>query len=198
MSPYNCAWKLQITSITPDSLGGAVARYYSFLISAPDGGEWLVGSPCLFIRVEKANVLIRQEAVCAPELIWLLQRMEKYLSTIGVKTWFLECSVCGLALFLLSCCVFALRVNIQTYVLPLFSVRMWNSWSLGAMLYDVCCPVFVFSLHFQFPPLPQLTIQTTGGHSRVKCTSPSANKVLQPIKYSGLLNYFLPILSLLR
>jgi len=46
---------LQITSITPDSLGGrAVVQYYSFLICAPEGGEWLVGSRCLFIRVERS------------------------------------------------------------------------------------------------------------------------------------------------
>ena len=88
--------------------------------------------------------------------------------------------------------MFPLRVNYETYALPLFSVRMWKACKLGAMLCKVCCPVFVFSLQFKFPPFPHLTIQTKGGHSRVKSTSSSAYKVLQPVKDSGLLNYFLP------
>jgi hypothetical protein len=54
--------------------GGAAAQCYLCFTLAPDGGHWSVGSPWLSICV---NVLIRQEGVWAPELVWLLQRKKK-------------------------------------------------------------------------------------------------------------------------
>jgi hypothetical protein len=58
--------------------------------------------------------------------------------------------------------VFPLRLNYETYALPLFSIRMWNMWRLGAMQCDVCSPVFIFPSTFSSPPPPQLMIQITG------------------------------------
>lgn len=37
------------------------------------------------------------------------------------------CPVCGLVTLLAEFCVFPLKLNYETYAVPVFSVRMWNT-----------------------------------------------------------------------
>ena len=137
--------------------------------------------------------------MCATELIWLLQRREKYLSTSGAKTWFLDCSVCGLVTLLTELLCVPIKSKLWNISSSSLQCQDVDHMEFGCYVMWCMLPCFCFFPPLPVPPpaLPQLTIQTSGGHSRVKCTPSSAYKALQPVKDSGLLNYILPTVSVL-
>lgn len=56
-----------------------------FLISTVDDGERSV-SPAILLPTKGPLIPIRQEAWCAPELVWMLWKLEKFLASLGNRT----------------------------------------------------------------------------------------------------------------
>jgi hypothetical protein len=100
------------------------------------------------------NVLIRQEAVWAPELVWLLHRRKKCLSPTRVKTWwFLDCPVCCWAVVCAHCDQI---VKLMLFLCSLSGCRTHGSWVPHIVMFD-----FLFSFFSStFGPAHQLMIQT--------------------------------------